>query len=440
MKKIYKIFAVSIAGALIVALSVYSIILDDQKKVLSNQIAATYQKSFEELVVDLDSLETKLCKLEAASGLNQYSMLLMDVWRQTGDTESSIAALPVAYDGTSSLTQFINRMGDYCRYLSKKIAQNQDISEEDMGQIRLLAGSCRQISQQLTTMQQQGYPTEAIALGGAFLPEERLEGNLDFSNQEFPRLIYDGPFSESTENKQPEGLSGQQMTQDQAKSIAAAFLDVDVNTLSSDGEINANITCFAFSGEQDRKPFSIYIAKQGGNVLWYMSQRETGISAVPTDERYEQLTAIAQQYLINKGYGETAASYAQFYGGMAIINLAPVENGVVLYPDLIKVWVDISANDVAGIDAYNYLMSHKQRRLNPPVLTELQAREKINGSLTITNVRLALIPLETNEEKLCYEFTGSINDHDYIIYVNAETGMEEDILIIQHTNEGTLVM
>jgi germination protein YpeB len=171
-----------------------------------------------------------------------------------------------------------------------------------------------------------------------------------------------------------------------------------------------------------------------------MSQRDTGISAVPTDERYKELTKIAQKYAKDKGYGDTEPSYAQFYGGMAVINLAPVEDDVVLYPDLIKVWVDISQNDVAGIDAHNYLMSHKDRDLGEAALTKDEAKENVNSNMKVSDVRLALIPLESGQEKLCWEYTGTINDKDFIIYINAETGVEEDILMIQHTNEGTLVM
>lgn len=439
MKRVQKIIAAAVAGALIIGLGIYSIVLSDQKNDLRNQLAAFYQKSFEELMTDMSSLETKLYKLEAASGSNQYTMLLMDVWRQAGDTESSIATLPVSYVSTSPLTQFMNRTGDYCRSLSKKLALGEDITKEDIEQIKSLAKSCGEIGENLDEMWKQGYPGEAGFSSDVFMAQgdEKAEGNLDFSNQEYPRLQYDGPFSESTEDKKPEGLEGEEVTKEQAKQAAAEFLDVETNTLSDDNELNGDIPCYGFTGEAE---LSIYITKQGGQVLWYMRKTDIGISAVPTDEKYEALTKTAQEYLEEKGYGETEPSYAQFYAGMAVINLAIVQDDVVLYPDLIKVWVDIAKGEVAGIDTKNYLMSHKERELEEPELSDFQAKRKINGDIEIESVRLALIPLETGEEKLCYEFTGKVGDNDYIVYVNAMTGIEEDILMIQHTNEGTLVM
>jgi len=440
MKRVWKIVAMCTAGALIIALSVFAIVQHNEKTALENRLSAFYKKSFEELLTDVDSLQTKLCKLEAASGTNQYTMLLMDVWRQTGDTESSIAALPVSYASTSPLTQFMNRTGDYCRYLSKKLAQGEQITPEDLEQIRSLSAACSEVYTALEELYSEGYPAELDLPDDVFMTDETTEGNLDFANQEFPRLQYDGPFSESTEDKQPEGLGGDEMSPEEAIKVATEFLGVDEGTLKYDSDLNGTIPCYGFSGESDGAPLTIYITKQGGQVLWYMSQRDTGISAVPTDTRYAQLTEIAQEFAKEKGYGDTEPSYAQFYGGMAIINLAPVEDDVILYPDLIKVWVDISNNDVAGIDANNYLMSHKQRDLPYAAFTKTQAKQQVNGELQIESVRLALIPLESGEEKLCWEFTGSVGENDYIVYINAENGREEDILMIQHTNEGTLVM
>ena len=144
-RKWVRITLISLAGALILGLSAYSIVLHDQNISLNNQISAVYQRSFEELMTDMNSLQTKLYKLEAATGLNQYSMLLTDVWRQTGDTAGSLSALPVSYAGTSTLTQFINRTGDFCRSLLRKLSLGQSITQEEYDQIKKLAASCGEI-------------------------------------------------------------------------------------------------------------------------------------------------------------------------------------------------------------------------------------------------------------------------------------------------------
>ena len=61
-------------------------------------------------------------------------------------------------------------------------------------------------------------------------------------------------------------------------------------------------------------------------------------------------------------------------------------------------------------------------------------------NLDIKSERLAVIPTEWESEILCYEFKGTINDTDYLVYINAETGEEEDILLIVDTPNGILTM
>jgi len=430
------------AGLLFVGLSIYTIVLDSERDALRIQLSAQNEQAFEELLSNVAELEAKFYKLEAANGLNQRSILLMDVWRQAGETESSIAALPVTYGGTCRLTQFVNRAGDYCRMLTHKLAKGEDLSDDDYAQIQVLAGACRDIYSSLEATWQNGtYPGDAgFGTGIYMLAAGEGSASLDFPEQEFPRLMYNGPFSEATENKAPEGLGGNKLTAQQALQAAAEFLDIETAALVFAGECAGDIPSYIFKGEKQNIPFSILITKQGGHVLWYMSSHDGGISAIPTDEKYERLSGAAQRFLRTKGYGASAPSYAQFYNGLAIINLIPQEQGIVLYPDMIKLWLDIPTGKVVGFDANNYLMSHKKRSFEQIALNRKQAEEKINGGVEVQSARLALIPLESGKEQLCWEFTGTMNDHDYLIYINVKTGIEEDIMMIQHINDGTLIM
>ena len=54
--------------------------------------------------------------------------------------------------------------------------------------------------------------------------------------------------------------------------------------------------------------------------------------------------------------------------------------------------------------------------------------------------KLALIPITSICEKLCYEFKGTYAGESYIVYVNALTGEEEQIFKIINTEDGQLVI
>jgi germination protein YpeB len=435
-------FVLVIAG-----LAAFGIIADTQKENYRRQLTAYYQKSFDDMVTDIGSLQAKLGKLSASNSAAMHSLILMDIWRQTGDTESSIASIPISVSQAAPFSQFINRLGDYCRMLSKKISRGDKITAEDMKQIDALQNTCQALNKKFEEIWDNGYKPALEMNEAAYYADVSAIGdrentqNLDFTNQEYPRLQYDGPFSESTENKKPLGLTGAEYTADEAQEAAVKFLGGDyVKEIKMSDEMNSEIAAYAFDGTSEDGAFSIYITKKGGSVLYYITNTESTVNAVPTDERYKQLTQIAIEYTKSKGYPDMEPSYAQFYSGMALINLAPVEKGIVLYPDLVKVWVDIEKNKAVGLDTKNYLMSHTQRNLAAAKITQEEAQKKLSAGLKVESTRLALIPTEQQKEVVCWEFTGKVNGSDYIVYINAETGEEEDILQIQHTNEGTLVM
>ena len=69
-----------------------------------------------------------------------------------------------------------------------------------------------------------------------------------------------------------------------------------------------------------------------------------------------------------------------------------------------------------------------------------EAKAKINKNLQIESERLAIIPTEFQTEIMCWEFKGRVDDREFLVYINVETGKEEDILVILNSDEGTLTM
>ena len=53
---------------------------------------------------------------------------------------------------------------------------------------------------------------------------------------------------------------------------------------------------------------------------------------------------------------------------------------------------------------------------------------------------MAIIPTEWKTEILCYEFKGKVDEREFLVYINVETGKEEDILVILDTPGGTLTV
>ena len=182
------------------------------------------------------------------------------------------------------------------------------------------------------------------------------------------------------------------------------------------------------------------MTKQGGQVLWMMAEISGAAEGVPEKDLTAQYKDAAKAYLDERGYENMEATYAQYYAGVALINFASTQGGVILYSDLVKVYVERDSGAVVGIDAQNYLFSHIDRTLPIPAITVDEARNAVSEQLTIASERLALIPKTVTVEVLCYEFKGQCRGADYIVYINAVTGAEEEIFEIINSDEGELVV
>ena len=151
----------------------------------------------------------------------------------------------------------------------------------------------------------------------------------------------------------------------------------------------------------------------------------------------EESAEAARTFLEQRGYGEMEANHYQVYDGMAVINFVPVQDGVLLYPDLVKVQVRMDTGELVGLEANNYLMNHIGREALAPVLTAQEALERVNGRLEARQPRLCVIPY-LGGERLCYEIPGSYENREYRVYIDAITGEEAEVLVIVDSGGGVM--
>ena len=109
-----------------------------------------------------------------------------------------------------------------------------------------------------------------------------------------------------------------------------------------------------------------------------------------------------------------------------------------MYADLIKVKIALDNGEIIGLETTGYLNCHYDRKISANKISVYEARKHLSSKAQITSEGLAMIPTEWKTEKFCYEFKGKIEDMDFIAYINAENGEEEDILIVTNTPNGTL--
>ena len=228
-----------------------------------------------------------------------------------------------------------------------------------------------------------------------------------------------------------------QVTEAEARRAAAAFTGLrgDIFTLASDGA--GNLPAWGFSALVDGGERYVEITKQGGQVLQMLSSRPVGEMALSRKEGVEAAAAFLEEH----GYRDMAPSYFLEGDGILTVHFAAVQDGVYCYPDLVKVGVALDNGDVVSFEAHGYLMNHGAREPAAPAVTQAEAAERVDSSLTVLSHQLALIPTGGEYEVLCHEFKcQNAGGGHVLVYVNAESGQQERILLLLEDEHGTLVI
>ena len=181
---------------------------------------------------------------------------------------------------------------------------------------------------------------------------------------------------------------------------------------------------------------SIAVSKKGGHVVYMNYNRNIENEEISQ----EQADEIGKNFLEEKGFENMKETYYLKNNGVVTINYAYQQDNVVIYPDLIKLKVALDNGEILGIETTGYLNSHFERTLQQPKISIDEARQTINQDLEIGSEGLAIVPTEYKTEVLCWEFKGKVEDREFLVYINVETGEEQDILMIVNTPNGTLTM
>ena len=425
-------------AALAVGLVAALVKLGEDREALAAQQAAErtrIENLYHRIDDDLNDVDVSLSKLSAASSPRQSVLLLGDVWRATGSAGAAMGLLPLSHADSCDMSQFVTRCGDYAHALMGRVLQGRALTEEDRKQLGDMRAACAQIRQVAGEAIQSGDYVAADNVDAGCYEQSQSEAAIS----EYPTLIYDGPFSESAENRPPQGEIGERITAQQAAERARRLFSD--GTVAETVYVPGALPVYELSVQSaSRGQVSLSLTEQGGELLSFMGAPTGDKNDPPSDEESEKLKAAALSFLQELGVEDPAAAYAQYYQGAAVLNFAPRQDGVILYSDLVKVYMDRETGEVMGLDARNYRLNHRQRALPRPKLTEEEAGTYVSGELQVEHTDLALIPLTQQTEVLCYEFKATKDGTFYIVYVNALTGQEEQIFQVINSAEGDLVV
>ena len=440
----------SVICVLLVIVAILGIILYQRQREYKQASENSYNMAFYELVNYVQNVETYLAKSLISTTPEHGAETLTNVWREANLAQAYLSRLPIESQELENTERFLNQVSDYSYSLSRKNIYNESLSQEDLKNLKDLHGysqdlenTLNQLSEDLNSgrfewgeLTKKG--TVAFAQQVDNISKESFS-NLEENFHEYSGLIYDGAFSEHLTKQDKKGLTGEDISEEQATQIAKQFIGEDqIKEISSLGlSENATIPVYDFSlkNNQDQSA-NISISQKGGHVVYYNSNREVEVEAISQEEANEK----GKQFLTSKGFTNMKETYYLKQEGIVTINYAYSQDGVIMYPDLIKVKVALDNGEVLGIETSGYLNNHEERNLPEIKISKEEAKNTLNKDLQIESEGLAMIPTEWQSEIYCYEFKGKVDDSEFLVYINCENGREEDILVIKDTPNGTLTM
>ncbi len=406
-----------------------------------------YNYSFSEVVNYVNNIENYLAKAMISKSSTHSSETLSKIWADSNLAIVYFENIPFVDEGTNKSIKFLNQVSDYAYTLSKKTINGEELSEEDFENLKTLYNYCtslKDVLNELSTELNNGTiswedlneQTDWVFVEEDVTVFSSIESNFD----DYEGLIYDGAYSDFVTKSEKLGLTGNEIDEETAKSkVEEFFADKEIQEITSNGEVKGNeIDAYSFSLKTNKiDEIYVDISKKGGWFINVICDKKVGSSSLSEEEAVQR----GKEYLDKMGYLNMKETYYTITENIVTINYAYTQNDIIMYPDLVKVKVALDDGEVLGMEATGYLNNHVDRANLTPGISIDEARENLNKNLEIISEGLAVIPKEnTEEEVFCYEFKGRVEGKEFLVYINADTGEEEEILVILETAEGVLTI
>lgn len=440
-------WAVSIAILVILTLitGYYAFTLREKYNNLNNN---NYTESFSNLVNYINSVESYLAKSMISKSSEHAAETLTQVWRDSNLAIVYLSRIPFEADGLSQTAKFLNQVSDYSYSLSRKNINGEELTDKDFENLQTMYEYSLDLENTLNRLSEEIYNgevtwdslnTNSSSKFAQSVDSINVFSSIDSNLNNYEGLIYDGAYSDHINKTEKLGLSGNDISEEEAKEKVKEFFNWDVASIETNSVLeNADIPSYDFSVilNNSESKYSVMISKKGGHIVETSLDREVNEEKISQEEANE----IGKSYLYDKGFKDMKETYFVKQGNIITINYAYNDNGVIVYPDLIKVRIALDNGEILGIETSGYLNSHTERKYVEPKISIDEARNKINPKLEIVSENMAIIPTEWKTEIECYEFKGKVKNKEFLVYINGETGKEEDILVILETPGGTLTV
>lgn len=373
---------------------------------LESAVKETYLSALRQTAEEAAELELSLEKALITTDAAHTAQLLHHIGQTAGSVQQHLAYLPVSPQAMQPVLRFAGQLSARSEALLKELAATGQLADRE--QLTQPLAVCAQLSSQLA-LAESAADLEALALS-ALAPEPAPQ--------------------------QARGLPQGEITQAEALDIARSFVgDSRVEAIHTAPGTSGTLAAYGVTVQTADMQLNLEVTRQGGKVLWMMPET----ASFPMTQSPHACQQAAVDFLALHGFGAVLPVHHQIYDGLYVASLVPVQQDVLLYPDLLRVQVRMDTAEVVGLEAHNYWLNHVPRQLPAPALKASAAQAHIADHAQVESTRLCLIPSD-GAEVLCYEVAATHNGESYLIYIDAQSGREMELLKTITIDNGTLTV
>ncbi|MCQ2555965.1 MAG: germination protein YpeB [Clostridia bacterium] len=389
----------------------------------SKTLEGIYASSYFSMVDNINNLSVDLAKYSTLTTRQAKLNTLQDMMQDCNYVVSGLSVLPVDAENVMSATKFFNQVNGVCEAYTSVLNKNEDLTQGQellFDEIALVLGEIKEnFNYQNYGMYDTGFNfIDAGVFNNAGMTELSTSmGDLTSDAIDYPTMIFDGPFSTALETAVVKGLPTEEVSVDEAKSYLSEVVYKNRNAAITYADTTeGDIATYNFDVEIGKKKFTAQVSKRGGLLITISGYAGDADAIIGTEQAQE----MAQTFANNIGFENMQSVWCELHNNVAYVNLAPKVGGVIYYPDLVKVKIDLTSQEIIGFEALNYALNHVNRNVEFNVSVE-EAEKLLGFDYEVLSVEKAVIRLDSGKEIATYEFFVERIDGVYFYYVDANT-------------------
>lgn len=430
IKNVYIAFFALLACVAMVAAAYFAITYDNRnvRQPLDEDeysIALTngYREKLYESIDCIKNIESNLGKVTVSTDKTMQSQLLGKVAVEAGNLSADVSSLPVQTgDSLFQVEKFCNQLQYYSISLIQRISAGNKLDGKDVATVN----GVRETALNLKKFFERALDNDNEVLSEG-LSDISSVLNDSFDNMEevftYEKLIYDGPFSDS-------------MEKNVTVPVTVSYRDgLETAKKVFGGEV-------VFAGKSGDGQYLIYSVNDGqGRVLIAADGKVAEGELRSTSEgeakvNSRQCIESAEKLCKNLGMDVSAIWVSKEQDNITYVNLAPVVNGIIVYPDIVKVAVDCVSGNPVGIEARSYVANHRDRE--GLTMADMPDNLSSDRDYEVISVKKALVE-KNDKEYLCYQLECNKDGNQYFVYLD-NGGHEVEIFKVVKGTEGYTVM